>query len=101
MCAGESGDHVKHLVVKESDEGRTQLAEETLITTDDKRAYKVKHVIVDSMKDLKLRKESSGLGGADCLLCETKWKEWKDVELLTEASLLQEWQMKLKQFGNS
>ena len=34
------------------------------------------------MKDLKLRKESSGLGGADCLLCETKWKEWKDVELI-------------------
>ena len=45
LCAGESEDCVKHLVVKESDEGRKQLAEETLITTDDKRAYKVKHVI--------------------------------------------------------
>ena len=81
LRAGESEDCVKHLVVKESDEGRRQLAKETLITTDDKRAYKVKH-IVDSMKDLKLKKEWSGLGEADCLLCETKRKDWKDVELI-------------------
>ena len=32
------------------------------------------------MKYLKLIKEWSGLGGADCLLCETKRKDWKDVE---------------------
>ena len=36
LCAGKSDDRVKHLVVKESDEGQKKLAEETLIATDDK-----------------------------------------------------------------
>ena len=38
----------------------------------------VKAKIVDTMKDLKLKKAISGLGGADCILCTTKQSDWLD-----------------------
>ena len=31
------------------------------------------------MKDLKLKRAISGLGGADCILCITKQYDWKDA----------------------
>ena len=34
------------------------------------------------MKDLKLKKKFSGIGGGDCIICETRPAEWKDVEKL-------------------
>ena len=40
------------------------------------QAYDVNHKIIDSMKDLKLKKTASGAGGAACLLCDSKKKEW-------------------------
>ena len=55
-----------------------------VIETDDGITYDVKHDIVDSMKDLKLKKEWSGLGGADCILCESKKKDWKNIQKITE-----------------
>ena len=47
-------------------------------------AYQVEHVIHDTMKDLKLKKTISGLGGADCLLCVYRQKDWKDEEAILE-----------------
>ena len=35
--------------------------------------------ITDSMKDLKLKRKISGLGGANCILCVTKQADWTDV----------------------
>ena len=32
--------------------------------------------IRDTMKDLKIKKSLSGLGGADCIICTTKQDEW-------------------------
>ena len=76
LRAGESEDRVKNLVIKATDEGRRQLMSDTIsIETNDGKKYNVNHEIVDSMKDLKLKKEWSGLGGADCLLCESKKKD--------------------------
>ena len=34
------------------------------------------------MKDLKLKKKISGLGGADCLLCKSKQKDWTNQETI-------------------
>ena len=45
--------------------------------------YNVQHNIKDTMKDLKFKKEISGLGGADCLLCKYKQKEWMEEEKIT------------------
>ena len=42
-----------------------------------KMLYSVQLAITESMKDLKFKKKLSGLWGADCILCESKKKDWK------------------------
>ena len=34
--------------------------------------------------DLKLKKKLSGIGGEDCIICETRPAEWKDVAKIRE-----------------
>ena len=46
--------------------------------------YKVTITIKDSMKDLKLKKKLSGIGGGECIICETRPAEWKDVAKIRE-----------------
>ena len=41
-------------------------------------------VIKDTMKDLKMKKSLSGLGGADCIICTTKQDEWMNKERIRE-----------------
>ena len=41
-------------------------------------------VIIDSMKDTKLKK--SGLGGAPCILCKTTVPDWSDPSKLKTVS---------------
>ena len=41
-------------------------------------------VIKDTMKDLKIKKSLSGLGGADCIICTTKQNEWMIEERIRE-----------------
>ena len=36
------------------------------------------------MKDLKFKKLISGLGGADCIICETKQEDWSNEEKIIE-----------------
>ena len=43
-------------------------------------SYDVAHTIIDSMKDLKMKKVASGAGGAPCLLCDSKKADWMDKE---------------------
>ena len=40
--------------------------------------------IKDTMKDLKFKKLISGLGGADCIICETKQEDWSNEEKIIE-----------------
>ena len=40
--------------------------------------------IKDSMKDLKLERNISGMKGASCILCETKQKDWTSAEKVNE-----------------
>ena len=44
----------------------------------DTDAFTVNHVIHSSMKDLKLKKTWSGLGGADCILCKSRREDRTD-----------------------
>ena len=48
------------------------------------KTLNIKVQLHDSMKDLKYKKMLSGLGGADCILCTTKQKEWSDIVKVTE-----------------
>ncbi len=46
-------------------------------------AYQVEHEIKSTMKDLNMKKKiQSGLGGADCILCETKQADWMNVKVI-------------------
>ena len=56
LHAGESEDKVKMLIIKATDDGHKKLRLNKVIETDDGITYDVKHDIVDSMKDLKLKK---------------------------------------------
>ena len=47
-------------------------------------AYQVQHEIKSTMKDLKMKKIQNGLGGADCILCETKQAEWMNVKAIEQ-----------------
>ena len=43
-------------------------------------ACQVEHKGFDTIKYMKLKKEISGLAGADCLLCEHKQSTWENEE---------------------
>ena len=49
----------------------------------------VKMHIVDSMKDLKLKKSLSGCGGAACLLCMSKKGDWMKEECVNKGFLME------------
>ena len=36
------------------------------------------------MKDLKFKKKLSGLGGADCIICESRKEDWKTIDKIQE-----------------
>ena len=46
--------------------------------------YNVQHIIQDTMKDMKFKKKICGLGGADCILCESRQNDWLDEEQIKE-----------------
>ena len=69
---------VLNLVIPTTDKAREELALFRKITDKDGVSYKVQHDICDTMKDLKLKKKWSGLGGADCIICESKKDDWMD-----------------------
>ena len=46
------------------------------------KAYQVKHEIKSTMKDLKMKKTVSGLGGAECILCEEKQSAWMNKDAI-------------------
>ena len=56
------------------------MAESRRITDKDGIVYEVKHQIHNTMKDIKLKKNWSGLGGADCIICESKKRDWMETE---------------------
>ena len=67
------------LVIPKTDMAREQLKESRTLTDKDGIIYECTHQILDTMKDLKLKKKWSGLGGADCIICESKQIDWIDI----------------------
>ena len=65
----------------QTEEGREHLESSLVSITDDKgNCYEVCHTITDTMKDLIFKKKLSGIGGADCIICESRKKDWIDAE---------------------
>ena len=72
------------LVVGQTDIYRSKLHSEGVNVEIGSKSFQVEVQIIDSMKDIKFRKNISGLSGADCLLCQTKQEEWLDRERIEE-----------------
>ena len=68
------------LVILKTDTARKQLSVDGVCAKVGDKFINVKIKIYDSMKDLKFKKNISGLGGADCILCITKQKDWSNRE---------------------
>ena len=66
-------------VVPETDKCRKKMEENGInIELRDKRVINVAVKLIDSMKDMKFKRKLSGLGGAECLMCETRPDDWSD-----------------------
>ena len=84
LRAEEDEERVLELVVPTTDAAREQLKQPRDIFDDNSNIYTVTNYIHDSMKDLKFKKKLSGLGGADCIICESRKADWKDVNKVKE-----------------
>ena len=80
----ETDEDLLSIVIPATDNARAELASEGVCVTDNMKGYNVKIIIHDSMKDLKLKKKLSGLGGADCILCKTKQADWTTTSKVQE-----------------
>ena len=76
----EDNPELLNLVVKEVDAARKTLNKEGFKMDVDGERIECSCVIRDTMKDLKFKSKISGLGGAACLLCKSKVKDWTDPE---------------------
>ena len=78
LRASENEQRVKYLGPPNTDSLRVQLMSHTVELFCDTDTFTVNHVIHSSMKDPKLKKTWSGLGGADCILCELRREDWRE-----------------------
>ena len=70
-------------VITKTDRCRNTLMEHGIRVLYNDTTLNVKVQIFDTMKDLKYKKMLSGLGGADCILCDTQVADWTNVEKVT------------------
>ena len=80
LRAEEDDPSVLDLVIPATDHAREELQCPRVIKSNNGTDFVVTHQIHDTMKDLKLKKKWSGLGGADCIICESQKKDWMDRE---------------------
>ncbi|CAL4194646.1 unnamed protein product, partial [Meganyctiphanes norvegica] len=71
-------------VIQSTDSARDTINSNGLVVNTHSIAINTSVVIKDTMKDLKLKKSLSGLGGADCIICATKQDEWMIEERIKE-----------------
>ena len=85
LRAEETEERVLDLVIPTTDSARDHLESSISSISDSKgNSYDVCHTIKDTMKDLKFKKKLSGLGGADCIICESRKKDWMNVDKIKE-----------------
>ena len=63
-------------VIKSTDSACDKINNNGLVINTFSTSMNTSVVIKDTMKDLKIKKSLSGLGGADCIICTTKQDEW-------------------------
>ena len=80
----ETDEELLNLVIPSTDTARSKLSSEGVCVTVGDEGFDVNVTIYDTMKDLKLKKHISGLGGADCILCKTKQADWSNIEKVLE-----------------
>ena len=85
LRASEDDAQVIDLVFPATYEQCEELQKSSLhIVSKTNQCYVVNHVIHDTMKDLKLKKKLSGLGGGDCILCNTRKQDWKNEDKIIQ-----------------
>ena len=84
----ENRDELLNFVIKSTDQARNKLNESGLKVSVAEKSMHVSCAIKDSMKDLKLKRKISGLGGADCILCKSKVQDWTDMKKIEEGFLI-------------
>ena len=67
-------------VIKTTDQAREKLNNETLVLELNSKKVDMHFYIQDTMKDLKFKRNISGLKGAKCILCNTKAEDWTSIE---------------------
>ena len=78
-------DHVLlNYVLTSTDNARDTINKNGLFLSFDDISLNISITIKDTMKDLKLKKCLSGLGGADCIICFTKKIDWMDIKQIEE-----------------
>ena len=80
----ESDEEMMNLVIVATDTARQKLHEDGIKINVDGKQVSVAIEIKDTMKDLKLKKAISGLGGADCILCKTRQCDCIDLPKIEE-----------------
>ena len=76
----ESNQEMIELVIKTTDAARHDMMNNGIDILYEGKVFHVNIVIKDTMKDLKLKRSISGLGGADCILCVSKTEDWSIEE---------------------
>ena len=71
-------------VIKSTDAAREKLNEEGMVMDYDNAKVHMMFDIKDTMKDLKLKRNKSGMKGASCILCHTKQRDWTCAERAKE-----------------
>ena len=71
-------------VIKSTDSARDKINNDGLVINTSSTSISASVVIKDVMKDLKIKKKLSGLGGAPCIICTAKQDEWMIEERIRE-----------------
>ena len=72
------------MVITATDEARMDLSAEGICASVDGQGYDMRIVIHDIMKDMKFKKNISGLRGAECILCKTMQDDWTIREKIVQ-----------------
>lgn len=80
----ESDEEMINYVISKTDTCRSEMCNEGFDVFVDGIYVHINVEIMDTMKDMKLKRSISGLGGAPCILCKTRVEDWSNPEYIKE-----------------
>lgn len=85
----EDDEELKEYVITSTDAARSSLnAEGMVVVLKNNQAINVGIKIMDTMKDLKLKKSCSRLLGADCIICKSQVPDWSNPSKIKEGFVI-------------